>query len=732
MVCIICFTVIQKEVNIRMLYQSMRLCIRKMMQVFILAISIIPASASGTVKTVRVGWYESPFNMTDSHGRKSGYAYEYQRKIAAYTGWKYEYVEGSWAELMEMLKRGEIDLLSDVSYIEERTADILYATLPMGTEAYYIYVSPENPAILADDYTTLNGKRIGIAKGSIQTMLFADWSQMHGIQAQLIELTESEIESIRMLNEGQFDAYITLDIYGNKETNIPVCKIGSSDFYFAVAKGRNDLLLELDAAMSRIQDENKFYNQQLHEKYFKNSDVNRYLTTSEREWLMEHGTIRVGYQDNYLAFCAMDEKTGQLTGALKDYLEYASDALEETHIDFEAIVYPTAASAMEALNRGEIDCMFPANLTDFDGETLEIVMSPAIMHTSMDAVVRMEDQKTFMTKPDISVAVNYGNTNYDMFLMDNFPAWKRVYYIDTVSGLEAVAKGDADCVLISNYRFNNISRQCEKLHLTTVYTGVDMDYSLAIREGDTQLYSILSRIATEVPEAAVNAALTSYSTDDVRLGVVDIILDNLLGVMTIISLVLIVILLLLTRSIRAEKKAKAEETLVKDLNKRVYVDALTSVGNKAAFDECVKDLEAGEITDVAIGVFDCNDLKTINDQYGHDKGNIYLKIASSFICDVFLNSPVFRIGGDEFTVVLQNEDYDNRISLAERFSLEQQEKCACAKNVWEEVHVAFGIAVYDPEYDVSLHDTVRRADKFMYENKRKEKKMRKMNTQSHN
>lgn len=80
-------------------------------------------------KVVRVGWYESPFNTTDDQGRRSGYAYEYQQKIAAYTGWTYEYVDGSWPELMQMLVDGEIDLMSDVSYTEERAEKMLFSAL---------------------------------------------------------------------------------------------------------------------------------------------------------------------------------------------------------------------------------------------------------------------------------------------------------------------------------------------------------------------------------------------------------------------------------------------------------------------------------------------------------------------------------------------------------------------------------------------------------------------------
>ena len=165
---------------------------------------------------------------------------------------------------------------------------------------------------------------------------------------------------------------------------------------------------------------------------------------------------------------------------------------------------------------------------------------------------------------------------------------------------------------------------------------------------------------------------------------------------------------------------------ISDLNRRANVDALTSVRNKGAFSSFIEDIQkklsedpaAGEF---AVGVFDCDDLKTINDRYGHDKGDIYLKTACRLICVVFQHSPVFRIGGDEFAVVLRNDDFKNREELMSRFEKDSAEICINAKNRWEQVHVAMGIAVYDPEQDQSVIDTFRRADKIMYANKRAHK-----------
>jgi diguanylate cyclase (GGDEF)-like protein len=168
---------------------------------------------------------------------------------------------------------------------------------------------------------------------------------------------------------------------------------------------------------------------------------------------------------------------------------------------------------------------------------------------------------------------------------------------------------------------------------------------------------------------------------------------------------------------------------ISDLNKRVYIDALTSVKNKGAFADAMEAMQVridGDKTGeaFAVGMFDCDDLKRINDQYGHDKGDLYLKTACRLICRVFQHSPVFRVGGDEFAVILKGSDYENRAALVRRFEADREALCAAAQDRWEQVHVAMGIAEYDPQVDAAAMDVVRRADKLMYANKRMRKEAR--------
>ena len=670
---------------------------------------------------MRVGWHEVPFFIKDSSGRRSGYSYEYHQKIIAYTGWEYEYVEGTWNEMMDKLKKGEIDIMSNVSFTEERTKDMLFSSIPMGTEAYYLFIPPDNKDISAEDLSTLNGKRIGVTKGTVQKDYFDDWIAKHGLKINLVELTCPEEDSLKKLGN-ELDGLVTMDMYGSHDTAVPICKIGSSDFFFVVNKNRPDLLAELENALNRIQDENKYFDQQLNDKYLKNTENNKYLNSGEKDWLAHHGTIKVGYQDNYLAYCAKDPVNGELTGALKDFLDSAADSLDNAHLKFEAVCYPNSAAAIEALKKGEIDCVFPSNLTYYDTEELGLVKTSALMHSEVDAVVRASEQKGFLRSENVTVAINEGNTNYELFLDEYYPRWQKKYYADTPTALNAVARKEADCVLISNYRYGNISKQCEKLHLTTVYTGIDMDFHFLLRKGNVHLYSIITRVIDVVPNATIHTALTYYSAEDVKSSFGDIIKDNLFNILTAIALVLIVILILLLHSIRAEKKILEEEHIVKALNKKVFVDALTSVRNKGAFNEHIVKLQDSVDKDehpvFAIGIFDCNDLKKINDHHGHDKGDIYLKTACQLICRVFSHSPVFRIGGDEFAVILQNGDYENMDKLTANFEEKRIELCDTAEHKWEEVHIALGIANYDPHCDTSVNDTIRRADKIMYENKR--------------
>ena len=397
---------------------------------------------------------------------------------------------------------------------------------------------------------------------------------------------------------------------------------------------------------------------------------------------------------------------------------------------FEPVAYPTSGAAIDALRNEEVDCVFPSNLGTSDGETLGLIMTPAVMSSDIYAVVRSSNRDSFSSKTQVTVAIEENDPNYDSLMLDHFPSWQAEAYPDMEKCFTAVSNGRADCILISNYQYNALSELIDQYDMTTLATGENVDFFFAVNRGDNALYSILTRTTNLVSDTTVNAALNYYSYSENTITLGDFIRQNptLVVAVGLVILALIVIIIIQRRLIDAQRKAKESQHQVEDLSKQVYVDALTHVRNKGGFDNYIGQLQArleqGELLEFAVGVFDCDDLKGVNDRFGHEKGNIYLMASCRAICRVFQHSPVFRVGGDEFVVVLMGDDYETRDNLLRKFEEEQKTVSAAAKNQWERVSVASGVAVYDPVIDQTMRDLMDRADQLMYESKRLHKEAR--------
>ena len=662
----------------------------------------------------------------------SGYAYDYQMKLSAYTGWTYEHVSGSWPELYQMLLNGEIDLLSDVSLTPEREDQMLFSSLPMGFQVYYACISTkQNTGITAEDLSTFNDKRIGVNKGSLQKDLLIEWMEENSIETEVVELAVNQTEVINMLNGGDIDVFVDIDVYGIVPDFSPVCKIGASDFYFAVTRSRPDLLDELNSAMVRIQEESRNYNYHLQEKYFQSTFASLYFTQNEVNWLAAHGAVRVGYQDNFLAFCGQDPQTGELTGALKDYLKKASVCMKNATIEFDAVPFSTTDEAITALKNGEIDCVFPVNLTLYDGEDLGLLTTEPLMKTEVYAAVRTSDRHHFSPDGDVTVALTETNRNDRTFLMEYFPDWTPAYYDSQERCMQAVAEGEADCVLVCNYQLGKLDDTLQKHELTPITTGRDINFTFAIRSGDDYLYSIMNKTGHYLPESAVNSALVSYSYDEKVMTVYDFLQLHMVAVVTVLGTILAIILFFLANSMHSTAKAKAslralkeslsrEEKQKKELDvtkDKAYTDSLTGVKNKNAYVEAWGALQQriadGEKPEFAVVVFDVNDLKRMNDIYDHEAGDRHILSAKKLICNVFKRSPVFRIGGDEFVVILTDTDYENGISLLHSFDQQVEYNLKNGLTV-----VSAGYAQFDPQNDTSYSEVFQRADDQMYQRKR--------------
>ena len=639
------------------------LCVALVMQV----LSAFSVSAAPEPKVVRVGWYESAWHRTDPFGRRSGYGYEYQQRVATYTGWKYEYVYGSWSELLQKLIAGEIDLLSDVSYTKERAEKLLYSFHPMGSEDYHVFISPTNTQIRPDDYSTMNGKVVGVNKSSIQEKLYRDWAEKNGVQATVREMTEKTPVLFNMLAHGDIDMLVTLDTYGNSANVIPVVKVGFAESYFGVNKNRPDLKRELDVAMSRILESSRDFNQQLTQKFNRSSAVNSFLTAEERDWVQKHGVIRIGYQDNFLPFCNKDEASQQLTGALKDYLGFASHALKNATLSFEPRAYSDTREALAALTRGEVDCVFPINLSPFDGEKAGVLVSDPLIDTEIYAALRAGDRKGVSLNREMVVAVPRFNAGYETFIKDNFPNWQAVTYDRNEGAFHAVTGHNADCLLVSSFRVNRVNKYLRKHNFQLFTTNRSMAMSFAVRRQDTNLYSIINKINHLVSRPALNSSLITYGVDDTKPTLMDFLLEYWSYLLLILLMVAGFFLLMAKRNAVVKAVAEERSKIIAETER----DDLTKLYTWKFFLFYVNQLYASKSRQPMDAVIlNVDRFHSVNALHGRDFGDRVLKDLAAEIQRFAdeTHSKASRSGADRFNIYSPHrEDWQAQFSRFQAF-----------------------------------------------------------------
>lgn len=521
-------------------------------------------------KVVRVGWYESAYNNTDRFGHRSGYAYEYQQKIAAYTGWKYEYVEGNWVTLLEMLQKGEIDLLSDVSYTPERAKNMLFSTQPMGCEEYYILIDNANTAINPENITTLNGKKIGVNAGSIQQSIYERWAKENGIKAKLIEIDGQERDFAEYMLNGELDAVVSVSAIDHNLNNcIPVSVIGASDFYFVINKNRQDLKTDLDNAMKQILHNNMYYNRLLYEKYMVNSGSFRSLSGREAEWIRHHGAIRVGYRDGYLPFCGTNKNTGEVDGLLKDFIAVSSNVVRNADVRFETTPYPNTDALIKALKNKEIDCIFPVSLDLYDAEEMGILLTDPVMEIEELLVVKKSDVDDFDMSEPKRIAVNGKNMSHTAIAREQYPDWEPVSFNSPDECMKAVANGNADCMLVSNYRYGVMLRQFENHDLVTISTGITMNHMFAVLPDNFCLYSILGRLTNMMSSAEIHSSLTKHTQTDSQITLSDIIRTHVGYIILFFAVIIAIISVLFLKSLSSMKKTKQLNSELKTHQKQL-------------------------------------------------------------------------------------------------------------------------------------------------------------------
>lgn len=536
----------------------------------VLMLMLLPIRAGAAEKedaeTIKVGWYEDSYHITGEEGERSGYGYEYEQAVAAYTGWKYEYVKDGWNELLEMLQQGEIDLMGAISYTEERAQTVLFSELPMGEERYYLYANLSDTDISASDLSTLNGKRIAMLEQSVQTTQFMEWEESHRVATQHIYVEGFE-QARQMVKDGELDGVISTETPAWVEVGMSAVAItGGSEIYYAINKNRPELKEELDNAMRKMESDKPFYADELYQRYL-SAVASPILSSDEQEWLEQHGKIRIGYLKADPGISSVDPETHEPVGVLQDYVQFAADCLENQKLEFELEGFDSAEEQLEALKNGEIDLIFHMSRNPYAGEQNGFALSNTVLSVNMAAVTA---QDYFDETAENRVAVKKGDTLLKWYLSYNYSGWKIVEYSTGKEAEKAVRTGEADCLVAEP---GQATEYMEDYKLHSVSLTQANNVSFAVNRGNTELLSILNKTLKAVSASMLTGALSMYESTLKKVTVVDFIKENLLVIaavfLILFAAVVLIILSFLTKARKAETKAKEAAAQSLELNKKL-------------------------------------------------------------------------------------------------------------------------------------------------------------------
>ena len=533
----------------------------------LLALPPLPAHAAGAAsKVVRVGWYEDAYNITGKNGERSGYAYEYEQSVAAYTGWTYEYVKAGWSDLLQMMKSGEIDLMAGVSYTEDRAQDMLFSELPMGQEIYYLYADLAHTDISASDLRTLNGKRIALLKTSVQAAQFYQWEEDHGLHLQYV--WSNSFEQGKQQAQGrEIDCVISTETPAWVEYGMSaIAQTGGSDIYFAISRTRQDLKEELDHAMRKMEFDKPFYADELYQRYL-SASYTPVLSSEEQDWVTQHGDIRIGFPTSDAGISTYVPESGQLVGVINDYITFASDSISNQKLDFSLVGYDSMEEEIQALKDGQIDLIFHFAQNPYVAEENNFVLSNTVLTLNMAAVTA---QNYFNENHANTVALLKDDLLLKWYVSYCYPDWNIVEYNSLKDAEAAMRSGENDCLLAES---GEVAKYREDKRLHSVFLTQDGNVSFAVARGDVTLMSILNKTLRTIPASMLTGALPMYEASLEKVTVTDFVKDNFLVVsvmlITFFGMILAVILVSLRRSRIAEANAKEAARQARKLNQKL-------------------------------------------------------------------------------------------------------------------------------------------------------------------
>ena len=531
----------------------MRKSVCALLSLLLLLSAVLPVKAAAEtapVKVVRVGSFEDTFNYCNEKGARKGYGYELLQTLSGYTGWQFEYVTCDWSDCFEKLENGEIDIMGGISYTEDRAEEMLFSDEPMGEEKYYLYADLSRADISASDFKILDGKKIGVVMGTEPEVMLTEWEEKHGIKTQHVNISNNEDVKQKLANH-EIDCFVSLEESYWAELGIStITRVGKSSIYYVLNKDRPDLKEELDNAMHALDEEAPFYTADLCKKYF-SLDYKPILTGEEKAWLKEHGAIRMGFLTSDRGVSTYDPATGEITGTITDYIQFAADCLGNQELEFQLVGYDDKEAELNALKSGEIDMIFHFDQSPNLAEEYRVARTNTTWTANMMVVT---NQQLFTENKVNRVAVPQNKISLTRYIAFYYPQWEIVDCDTQEDAIKLVKDGQADCFITG---VSSEAKYSKNYGFYSVPLPNPANSCFAVKSGNRSLLSILNKTIKAMPANMLTSSLAMHKSSARKVTLSDFIKDNFFMVLLVSSIVVAAILLTILKLLRKARKAEA-------------------------------------------------------------------------------------------------------------------------------------------------------------------------------
>ena len=457
-------------------------------------------------EVLRVGFFAfSGYHIIQPDGRRSGYGYEFLQRLAIHGGWSYEYIgyDGSYADALDMLRRGEVDIVTSVSKTPEREEEFLFSDQSIGVNSTILTVKSGNQDVVEGDYATYNGITVGMLEGNSKNANFERFASEHGFSYRPVYFADQS-ELTAALQEGRVDAAVTgsLRLLDNEWL---LESFDASPFYICTRKDRTDLMARINAAINEMDLHDPNWRDALHETYYAtDQDGSIILNAGERAFLEQHQAsgepLRLLFNPDRVPYCYF--RDGQAAGILPALFEILAQRLGLKY-EFVPVADRHEYYALRAAGAADVVLDFTGAYYLAEEEGYKITApyyQTNFARLTLSGFTGTAERLAMMERADA----------IDSFLAARYPEEAVTRYPSTDDCVQAILNGDADATVLYSYTADRYVQQDVRNRLSAVVLA-ETSLSYAVGEnvpGGRYLLSMLDKGGDSFTDAEMDAIVS--------------------------------------------------------------------------------------------------------------------------------------------------------------------------------------------------------------------------------